>query len=251
MCYNCLPEILKLWSNKLLWCFLPVFANSAALEPFIRSTEKPQQRTVNGNAVWTSDAHSTAQVKEFKSASISVINFKAFRNHGSSAKRGEISQAIIWSSSVWWSTSFGISRGSWGRVVICALHCQVWLILQDSRCYVGPPGKFLKTGILAGTRLRKFPWFVSIDFNATMLPLLAGENHVLSASLLWGPSFWVFRVKESSHELWVTANCCAFGKTLKNGRDLKAEILTDLSWVKNSRELRQQLLGEEKCQQIT
>lgn len=108
ICYNCLPEILKLWSDKLLWCFLPVFANSAALELFIRSTEKPQLRTVNGN-VWTSDAHSIAQVKAVKSASISVINFKAFRNHGSSAKRGEISQAIIWSSSVWWSTSLGLA----------------------------------------------------------------------------------------------------------------------------------------------
>lgn len=43
----------------------------------------------------------------------------------------------------------------------------------------------------------------------------------------------------------MTANCCASGKTWKNGRDLKAEILTDLNWVKNLRELRQQLLGEE------
>lgn len=43
----------------------------------------------------------------------------------------------------------------------------------------------------------------------------------------------------------MAANCCAFGKTWKSGRDLKAGILTDLNWVKKLRELRQQLLGEE------
>lgn len=109
----------------------------------------------------------------------------------------------------------------------------------------GASWEILKTGILAGTRLRKFPWFVSRDFNARILAGACwGEPHPFCFSALWTFLLGV-QVTESSHELWVTANCCASGKTWKNGRDLKAEILTDLNWVKNLRELRQQLLGEE------
>lgn len=112
---------------------------------------------------------------------------------------------------------------------------------------MGIPGKFLKTGIFTGTRLRKFPWFVSINFNATVLPPACwGEPCPFCFSGLWTFLLGV-QAKESSHELCVTANCRAFGKILKNGRDLKAEILTDLNWVKKLRELWQWLLGEEKC----
>lgn len=66
------------------------------------------------------------------------------------------------------------------------------LIPQDSHCYVGPPGKFLRTGILAGTRLRKFYWFVSIDKCNNAPPVCWREPRPF-CSLLCGPSCWVYR----------------------------------------------------------
>lgn len=65
---------------------------------------------------------------------------------------------------------------------------------------MGTPGKFLKTGIFAGISLRKFPWLLSIDFNATMLaPAYWGEPCTFCFSGLWDFLLGV-QVKESSCE---------------------------------------------------
>lgn len=65
----------------------------------------------------------------------------------------------------------------------------------------GASWEILKTGILTGTRLRKFPWFVSRDFNAAvLLGACWGEPHPFCCFALRTFLLGV-QVKESSHEL--------------------------------------------------